>query len=123
MKQLVMYVIPAECILYFFFCIFNNKHWYWHCFNFFIGTQKKKSLLILSLANDTKFFTIKNRTYCFFNDMINLKDFDSKLLTTDTKSHKIIGIYYVGYITIKFISDYESITSVNPLYFTISEVN
>ena len=55
--------------------------------------------------------------------MINLKDFDSKLLTTDTKSHKIIGIYYVGYITIKFISDYESITSVNPLYFTISEVN
>ena len=55
--------------------------------------------------------------------MINLKDFDSKLLTTDTKSHKIIGIYYVGYITIKFISDYESITSVNPLCFTISEVN
>ena len=92
-------------------------------FYFFYWYSKKEVITDIIPSNDTKFFTIKNRTYCFFNDMINLKDFDSKLLTTDTKSHKIIGIYYVGYITIKFISDYESITSVNPLYFTISEVN
>ena len=29
---------------------------------------------------------IKNRTYYFFNDMINIKDFDSSLKKIDTKS-------------------------------------
>ena len=43
---------------------------------------------------------IKNRTYYFFNDMINIKNFDSKLKID--KSHtKNIGIYYIGYITMK----------------------
>ena len=28
---------------------------------------------------------IKNRTYCFYNDMINIKKFDSKLLKIDKK--------------------------------------
>ena len=43
---------------------------------------------------------IKNRTYYFFNDMINIKDFDSSLIKIDKKSQKNIAIY-VGYITIK----------------------
>ena len=33
------------------------------------------------------------------------------------KSYKDIDIYYVGYITIKKIDNYENIHSVNPLYF------
>ena len=44
---------------------------------------------------------IKNRTYYFFNDMINIKDFDSSLKKIDTKSYKNIGIYNIGYITTK----------------------
>ena len=44
---------------------------------------------------------IKNRTYYFFNDMINIKDFDSSLKKIDTKSYKHIGIYNSGYITTK----------------------
>ena len=32
-------------------------------------------------------------------------------------------IYYIGYITVKSISDYESTDSVNPLYFIVGEVN
>ena len=44
---------------------------------------------------------IKNRTYYFFNDMINIKDFDLSLLKLDKKSSKIIAIYYIGYITKK----------------------
>ena len=44
---------------------------------------------------------IKNRTYYFFNDMINIKDFDSSLIKIDKKSYKNIAIYNVGYITIK----------------------
>ena len=44
---------------------------------------------------------IKNRTYYFFNDMINIKDFDSSLKKINTKSYKNIGIYNFGYITTK----------------------
>ena len=35
---------------------------------------------------------IKNRTYYFYNDKINFKDFDAKLLKIDKKSFKDIGI-------------------------------
>ena len=44
---------------------------------------------------------IKNRSYYFYNDMINIKKFDSNLLKIDEKSYKDIGIYNIGYITIK----------------------
>ena len=59
---------------------------------------------------------IKNRTYYFYNDMINLKNFESNLLKIDKKHYKGIDIYYIGYITIKKIGDCENIHSVNPLY-------
>ena len=36
---------------------------------------------------------IKNRTYYLYNGMINIKDFDARLLK--------IGIYNIGYITKK----------------------
>ena len=35
---------------------------------------------------------IKNRTYYFFNNMINIKDFDSNLLKIDKMSYKNISI-------------------------------
>ena len=38
---------------------------------------------------------IKNRTYYFYNDMINIKTFDSDLLKIDKKSYKYIGIYNI----------------------------
>ena len=70
-----------------------------------------------------KQINIKNQTYYFFNDMINIEDFDSNLLILDTKPYKNIDIYYIGYITIKRISDYNSINSINPLYFITGEVD
>ena len=57
-------------------------------------------LLNIQMGN-IKQINIKNRTYYFFNDMINLGDFDSNLLRIDKKSYKNIGIYNNGYITIK----------------------
>ena len=66
---------------------------------------------------------IKNRTYYFYNDMINLKNFDSNLLKIDKKHYKGINIYYIGYITIKKIDDCENIYSVNPLYLIIGKVD
>ena len=62
---------------------------------------------------------IKNRTYYFYNDMIDIKTFDSDLL----KIEKDIGIYNIGYITIKKIDDYKNIYSVNPLYLTITHIS
>ena len=59
---------------------------------------------------------IKYRTYYFFDDMINIKDFDSNLLKIDKKSYKNIDIYYIGYITMKN-SDYVKINIV--LYFVL----
>ena len=44
---------------------------------------------------------IKNQTYYFYNDMINIKIFDSNLLKIHKKSYKDIGIYTIEYITIK----------------------
>ena len=70
-----------------------------------------------------KQINIKNRTYYFYNDIIDLKDFDAKLLKIDKKSYKNIDIYYIGYITIKKIDDYESIYSVNPLYLRIGHAS
>ena len=48
-----------------------------------------------------KDINIKNRTYYFYNDMIDIKDFDSKVLKIYKKSFKNIAIYYIGYITKK----------------------
>ena len=56
---------------------------------------------------------IKNRTYYFYN-IIDLENFDSSLLKIDRKSYKDIGIYNIGYITIKKIGDCKNIYSVNP---------
>ena len=66
-----------------------------------------------------KQINIKNRTYYFYND-INLKNFKSKLLKIDKKSYKNIGIYNIGYITIKKIDDCENIYSLNPLYLHVN---
>ena len=66
---------------------------------------------------------IKNRTYYFYNDMINLKNFESNLLKIDKKHYKGIDIYYIGYITIKKIGDCENIHSVNPLYLLINQAS
>ena len=52
--------------------------------------------------------------------MVNIKDFHSKLLKIDKKSHEDINIYYIGYITIKKFSDCENIHSVNPLYVIVN---
>ena len=47
-----------------------------------------------------KQINIKNRTY-FYNDIIDLENFNSSLLKLDKKPYKDIGIYNIGYITIK----------------------
>ena len=72
---------------------------------------------------EVKQINIKNRTYYFYNDIIDLKNFDARLLKIDKKSYKNIGIYNIGYITIEKNDDYESIYSSNPLYLRVNHAN
>ena len=72
--------------------------------------------------DNIKQINIKNSTYCFFDGMINIEDFYSNLLKIEKKTYKYIGIYYIGYITIKKFDDYENIYSVNPLYMITGKV-
>ena len=70
----------------------------------------------------SKQINIKNRTYYFLDDMINIKNFDSNLLKLVKKLFKNIDIYYIEYITMKDF-EYVNIHSVNPLYFMTGEVD
>ena len=70
-----------------------------------------------------KQINIKNQTYYFYKDISNIKNFEPNLLKIDRKSYKNIGIYNIGYITIKKIDDCENIYSVNPLYLLINHGN
>ena len=72
---------------------------------------------------EIKQVNIKNGTYYFYNDIIDIKNFDAWLLKINKKSYKNIGIYNIGYITIKKIDDCENIYSVNPLYLLINHAN
>ena len=63
----------------------------------------------------TKQMNIKNRTYYFYNDLINIKDFNARLLKLEKKISMGLGIYYIGYVTKKL--------SVNPLYLTINRID
>ena len=63
---------------------------------------------------------IKNRTYYFYDDIINLKDFDPSLLKLDRKLVMDVNIYYIGYS--KKNTEY-NINSVNMLYLNIKKID
>ena len=45
----------------------------------------------------TKEMNIKNRTYYFYNDIIDLDVFDESKIKVDKKDFNDIDIYYLGY--------------------------
>ena len=63
--------------------------------------QALKQQLIKHIMGNIKQINIKNRTFNFFNDMINIKDFDPNLLKIEKNSYKDISIFNIGYIKIK----------------------
>ena len=64
------------------------------------------------MSNKFKDIDIKNLTYYFFNDIINIEHFDQNNIKIDEKLHENIFIYCIGYVTIK---KYVKIYIVNPL--------
>ena len=47
----------------------------------------------------TKQLNIKKRTYYFYDDLINIKNFDPKLFQLDKTSFNDISMYFIGYVT------------------------
>ena len=71
---------------------------------------------------ELKQINIKNRTYYFYNDIINLDEFDGSKIKVDKKDFNDIDIYYLGYEHKKKISECNVINSVNPLYLRIVDI-
>ena len=74
------------------------------------------------MSNKVKDISIKNHTYYFGDDIINIKNFDSNNIKIDKKSYWNIFIYYIGHVTIKDLK-YIKINTVNPLYLIFNRVN
>ena len=68
----------------------------------------------------TKQLNIKQRTYYFYNDLINIKDFDARLLKLDKQTSMCLNIYYIGYVTKK---PQWNVNGVNPLYLMINRID
>ena len=69
-----------------------------------------------------KEINIKNRTYYFCNDIINLDEFDESKIKVDKRDFNDIDIYYLGYEHKKKTSECNVINSVNPLYLRIVDM-
>ena len=69
-----------------------------------------------------KQINIKNRTYYFYNDIIDRDEFDESKIKVDKKDFNDIDIYYLGYQHKKKISECDVINSANPLYLRIVDM-
>ena len=72
------------------------------------------------MSNKVKDIDIKDWTYYFSSDIINIENFKWNNIKVDEKSCKDILIYYIGYVTIK---EYIKIDSVKPLYLIFRYLN
>ena len=71
---------------------------------------------------EIKIINIKNQSYYFYNDIINLDEFDGSKIKAARKNFNDIDIYYLGYEHKKKITECNEINSVNPLYLRITDV-
>ena len=71
---------------------------------------------------EIKQINVKNRTYYFYSDIINLDEFDGSKIKVDKKNFNNIDIYYLGYEYKKKITECNKKNSVNPLYLSIKDM-
>ena len=62
---------------------------------------------------------IKSRTYYFYNNLINIKNFSNNKLKLDKKNVLGNDVYYIGYVT---KNPQWHVFSVNPLYLMINKI-
>ena len=54
--------------------------------------------IVFNYKITTRQLNIKNRSYHFYNDLINVLNFEASNLKLDKKTWKDIDIYIIGYI-------------------------
>ena len=69
---------------------------------------------------EVKQINIKNSTYYFYSDIIDLKNFDAKLLKIDKKQYKTLKFTTLDTLQLKKFDDCEN---VNPLYLLIDHAS
>ena len=70
---------------------------------------------------ELKQINIKNRSYYFYNDIIDLDEFDGSKIKVDKKDFNYINIYYLGY-EYKKATECNVINSMNPLHLRITDM-
>ena len=65
----------------------------------------------------TRQLNIKNRSYYFYNDLINILNFEASNLKLDKKTSLGLDIFYIGYVDKK---PEWNVNSINPLYLMIN---
>ena len=65
---------------------------------------------------------IKNQTYYFYSDILDLDEFDGSKIKVDKNNFNDIDIYNLGCEHKKKITEYNEINSVNPLYLRIKDM-
>ena len=70
----------------------------------------------------TKEINIENRTYYYYNDIIDLDEFNESKIKVDKKDFNDIDIYYLAYEYKKKITECNVIRSVNPLDLKIVDI-
>ena len=74
------------------------------------------------MSNKVKDIDIKNRTYYFFNDIINMEKFNPNNIKMDEKSYKKYSCL-IYWICDDQRTKYIKIYSANPLYLIFNKVN
>ena len=64
------------------------------------------------MSNTGKDINIKNRTYYFINDIIDIENFEPNDIKINENSYTNLLLYYIGHVAIK---KYLKIFIVNPL--------
>ena len=54
------------------------------------------------MSNKIKYIDAPNHTYYFFDDIININNFNPNKIKADEKLYKSILIYYIGYVTVRY---------------------
>ena len=71
---------------------------------------------------EIKQINIKNRTYYFYNNIINIDDFDGSKIKVDKKNFNYINIYFLRYEYLKKITECNEINSVSSFYLKIKDM-
>ena len=65
---------------------------------------------------------LKIESFILTTIKLMIKDFNVSVLKVDKKDYKEIDNYYIGYVTLKKIANYNNINSVNPFHLKINEM-